>query len=95
MDIANLTTEELRSIKKQIEDELSKRHKANQDEKFVCWLCSDCFFDKDAHTSYPKGCRGGYRCMAWNKKGRIINTKHKAPAWCPKMKGDKNGVHEN
>ena len=91
IDITNLSTEELRKLKKEIEQELSKRHKAKEDEKCSCWTCGHCFYDKDAHSSYPRGCRGGFRCMAWNKKGRIIPTKHKAPSWCPVMKGETNG----
>lgn len=90
MDIANLSTEELRTLKQQITKELSKRHKALEDEKCNCWTCHHCFYDENAHTSFPKGNRGEYKCMAWGKKGKIIPTKHKAPVWCP----TKNGQYE-
>ena len=90
LDITNISSEELRDIKKVIEAELSRRHKEKQKEKCNCWTCGHCFYDKDAHISYPRSMdRGDYKCMAWGKKGRIIPTKHKAPTWCPVMKGEK------
>lgn len=83
IDVARMTTEELRELKKQVSDELSRRHKEQEDEKCSCWACGHCFYDmNNAHPSrrYDKG---GYRCMAWSKRGRLISTKHKAPNWCP------------
>ena len=81
--VTHLTTEELRRLKKEIEAELSKRHKAKEDEKCNCWTCSHCWHDENAHPS--RRCdRDGFKCMAWSKKGRVIPTKHKAPSWCPK-----------
>lgn len=86
IDVSRMTVEELRKLKKDVEKELSRRHKEKEDEKCSCWTCHHCFFDKNAHKSYPKSSdyRGDYKCMAWSKKGRIIPTKHKAPVWCPK-----------
>ena len=86
-----MSTEYLRAFKKEIEQELSRRHKAKEDEKCNCWTCGHCFYDENAHTSLPRGFgfnRGGYKCMAYGKKGKIIPTKHKAPCWCPIGKGD-------
>ena len=91
LDITNISTEELRDIKKVIEAELSRRHKEKQEEKCNCWTCGHCFYDENAHTTYRYD-RGDYKCMAYGKKGRIIMTKHKAPAWCPIMKGNKDGI---
>ena len=91
LDITNISTEELRDIKKVIEAELSRRHKEKQEEKCNCWNCGHCFYDENAHTTYRYD-RGDYKCMAYGKKGRIIMTKHKAPAWCPIMKGNKDGI---
>lgn len=88
IDVRQVSTKTLRDFKKAIEAELSKRHKAKEDEKCNCWTCHHCFYDDEAHISHRKGNRGGYKCMAWSKKGKIINTKHTAPCWCPK-KGDK------
>ena len=89
MDIKEMTTEELRQLKKDISDELSRRHKAKEDEKCSCWTCHHCFYDKNAHPSYKNpDFRGGYRCLAWGDKGRNISTKYKAPAWCPVKKGE-------
>lgn len=88
--IKDLSTEELRRLKKQITEELSKRHKAKEDEKCNCWTCGHCFYDSNAHINWPRWSdRGDYKCMACSKHGKIIPTKHKAPAWCPKKKGDK------
>ncbi len=83
------STADLRELKKRIEEELSKRHKAKEEEKCSCWTCGHCFYDENAHPSYRWG-KGGYKCMAWSKKGKIIPTKHKAPIWCPEGKGVKN-----
>lgn len=88
MDITNLSTEELRELKKQIANELSRRHKAQEDEKCNCWTCHHCFHDSEAHIARRKGNRDGFKCMAWSRRGRIISTKHKAPVWCPIRKGD-------
>ena len=84
IDITTLSTEELRTLKQQITEELSKRHKAQEEEKCSCWTCGHCFYDENAHKTWPHWSnRGAYKCMAWSKKGRIIPTKHKAPVWCP------------
>lgn len=82
IDITKLSTEELRTLKQQITEELSKRHKAQEEEKCSCWTCGHCFYDENAHPTY-RSHKGGYKCMAWSKKGRLIFTKHKAPIWCP------------
>lgn len=76
IDITNLSTEELRTLKQQITEELSKRHKAQEEEKCSCWTCHHCFYDENAHKSYPKSSdyRGDYKCMAWSKKDHIITT---------------------
>ena len=93
IDVTTMSTEDLRRFKKDISEELSKRHKEKQEEKCNCWTCGHCFYDKDAHMSYPRWMdRGDYKCMAWGKKGRIIPTKHQAPSWCPVMKGDEDGI---
>lgn len=88
LDVTKLSTEELRDLKKLISDELSKRHKAKEEEKCSCWTCGHCFYDEKAHITYRYG-RGDFKCMAYGKKGRIIPTKHKAPSWCPIGKGEK------
>ena len=83
IDITKLSTVELRALKKEVDQELSRRHKAKEEEKCSCWTCHHCFYDEEAHPSYRKGNRGGYKCMKWSKKGRLIFTKHTAPVWCP------------
>lgn len=84
-----LTIEELRFLKKEITKELSRRHKLKQKEKRNCQSCDHCFYDENAHKTWPDWSnRGGYKCMAWSKNGRIIPTKHKAPSWCPMKKDD-------
>jgi hypothetical protein len=82
-----LSTEELRTLKQQITEELSKRHKAQEEEKCSCWACGHCFYDENAHPTYRWN-KGDYKCMAYSKRGRIIFTKHKAPCWCPIKKGE-------
>lgn len=84
--LESMSTEDLRRLKKEIEAELSKRHKAKEEEKCSCWTCGHCFYNENAHTSY-KWNRGDYKCMAWGRHGKIIPTKHKAPSWCPIKKG--------
>ena len=81
-EIKDISTWALRDLKKEIEAELSKRHKAKEDEKCCCWTCGHCFHDDNAHPSRRLN-RDGYKCMLWSNKGRIIETKHKAPSWCP------------
>ena len=87
IDVTTMSTEDLRRLKKDISEELSKRHKVKEEEKCNCWTCGHCFYDKKAHPSYRYD-QGAYKCMAYGKHGKIIPTKHKAPSWCPVMKGD-------
>lgn len=94
IDVSGLSTETLRDFKKAVEAELSKRHKEKQEVKCSCWTCGHCFYDENAHITYRWN-RGDYKCMAYGKKGRIIPTKHKAPTWCPVMKGEINGTTHN
>lgn len=92
MKLEEMSTEQLREEKRKIEAELSKRHKAKEDEKCCCWTCGHCFHDDNAHPSRRLN-RDGYKCMLWSKKGRLIETKHKAPSWCPlKSKAEESGI---
>ena len=89
MEVTNLSTEELRELKKLISEELSRRHRAKEGEKCSCWKCNHCWYDENAHPT-RRWDKGGFKCMAWSKKGRLIPTKHTAPSWCPVKKGDGN-----
>ena len=99
VNVQRMSTEALRSLKKEIEDELSIRHKHREDIKCSCWTCGHCYYDENAHPTYPRGRRGGYKCMEWSKHrtrhGRLIPTKYKAPSWCPKRVGEEGEVKED
>ena len=84
-DIAKLSTEELRSFKKDIEAELSRRHNERNNQKNKCQECKHRKWAENAHPSRWSG-SGGYRCTLYGKHGKTIDTKYVAPAWCPKEK---------
>lgn len=86
-DIAKLSTEELRTLKKDIEAELSRRYNERNSKKNKCQECEYCKWTDNAHPSWPRWSdRGGYRCTLYGNHGKIIDTKYVAPFWCPKEK---------
>ena len=87
MELNNMTTVELRVLKKEIEDELSKRHWEKENNKRSCSTCEYCIYDRNAHPTW-KFNAGGHKCMAWSDRGKLLpssprNGRKTAPSWCP------------
>lgn len=91
VNYTKLSTEQLRVIKKEIEEELSKRHKEREDLKRCCSGCEYHKYDENAHPTWRYH-KGAFKCVIYGRNGKIIPTKHVAPSWCPKGQYDDSSL---
>lgn len=86
-----LTDEELRDIKKQVMDEIHRRHVIKMaPKKRKCKDCEYCRYlnesEVDEYGKQYSGNRRGPFCFCGHPKGKLIPWGHTTPSWCKKGK---------